>query len=51
MEADSGSTSLHTGGSNAEIGASSVVGRDMKLKLKFANYLANTANGLLAAIF
>ena len=26
-------------------------GRDMKIKLKFANYMANTANGLLAAIF
>ena len=23
----------------------------MKMKLKFANYMANTANGLLAAIF
>ena len=34
-----------------EIGASSVEGRDMKIKLKFANYMANTANGLLAAIF
>ena len=34
-----------------EIGASSVEGRDMKMKLKFANYMANTANGLLAAIF
>ena len=34
-----------------EIEASSVEGRDMKMKLKFANYLANTANGLLAAIF
>ena len=30
-----------------EIGASSVEGRDMKMKLKFAN----TANGLLAVIF
>ena len=34
-----------------EIGASSVEGRDMKMKLKVANYLANTSNGLLAAIF
>ena len=34
-----------------EIGASSVEGRDRKMKLKFANYMANTANGLLAAIF
>ena len=34
-----------------EIGASSVEGRDMKMKLKFTNYMANTANGLLAAIF
>ena len=36
-----------------EIGASSVEGRDMKMKakLEFANYMANTANGLLAAIF
>ena len=34
-----------------EIGASSVERRDMKMKLKFSNYRANTANGLLAAIF
>ena len=34
-----------------EIGASSVEGRNMKMKLKFANYMANTSNGLLAAIF
>ena len=34
-----------------EIRASSVEGRDMKMKLKFANYMANTANVLLAAIF
>ena len=34
-----------------EIGASSVEGRDIKMKLKFANYLANTANGLVAAVF
>ena len=25
--------------------------RDMKMKLKFTNYMANTVNGLLAAIF
>ena len=33
--------------------ASPVEGRDMKskMKLKFSNYMANTANGLLAAIF
>ena len=55
MEADSWSTNLHTGGSIAgRVGAASVEGRvrrDMKMKLKFANYMANTANGLLAAIF
>ena len=35
-----------------EIGKPSVKGRDMKMKkLRFANYMANTANGLLAAIF
>ena len=34
-----------------EIGASSVDRRDMMMKLKFANYMANTANGLMAAIF
>ena len=34
-----------------EIGASSVERRDMKMKLNFANYMANTANELLAAIF
>ena len=34
-----------------EIGASSVDGRYMKMKLKFANYMANTENGQLAAIF
>ena len=34
-----------------EIGASSVEGRDMKIKLKFSNYMANTANGLVAGIF
>ena len=34
-----------------EIGASSVEGRNMKMKLKFANYMANTSNGLLEAIF
>ena len=34
-----------------ERGASSVEGKDMKMKLKFANYMANTSNGLLAAIF
>ena len=26
-------------------------GNDMKMKLRFANYMANTANGLLVAIF
>ena len=26
-------------------------GRYIKMRLKFANYIANTANGLLAAIF
>ena len=31
-----------------EIGASLVEGRDMKMKLRFANYMANPANGLLA---
>ena len=52
MEADSGCKSLHTCGSTkGEIGASSVEGRDMKMKLKFANYMANTANGLLTTIF
>ena len=34
-----------------EIRALAVKGRDMKVKLKFANYVANTANGLLAPIF
>ena len=29
-----------------EIGASSVEGRDMKMKLTFVNYMANTANWL-----
>ena len=33
------------------IGASSVEGRDTKIKLRFANYMTNTANGFLAAIF
>ena len=28
-----------------EIGASAVEGRDMKMKQKFANYMANTAIG------
>ena len=55
MEADSGSTNLQfytlVAGLQGEIGASSVEGRDMKMKLKFANYMANTANGLLAVIF
>ena len=36
---------------HGEIGASSVEGFDMKIKLKFANYMANTTNCLLAAIF
>ena len=47
MELDSGCTSLHTGGIT-EIGASSVEGRDMKMKLKFAKCMVNIANGLLA---
>ena len=33
------------------IGASSVEGSDMKMKLKFLNYMANISNGLLTAIF
>ena len=34
-----------------EIGASSVEGSDMKMKLKFANYMSNASNGFLAGIF
>ena len=34
-----------------EIGAAAMEGRDMKMKLNFARYMANTANGLLAAVF
>ena len=34
-----------------EIGASSVEGRDRKMKQRFANYMVITANGLEAAIF
>ena len=34
-----------------DIGTSSVDGRDMKMKLKFASYMAKTANGLLETIF
>ena len=52
MEADSGAP-IYTPVSElrGEIGASSVEGRDKKMTLMFANYMANTANGLLAAIF
>ena len=33
------------------IGASTVEGRDMKIKLTFAQYMLRTKNGLLIAIF
>ena len=49
MEADSGCTSAHTGGSTS--GRDKGIISHMKIKLKFANYMANTANGLLTAIF
>ena len=39
------------GALQGEIGVSSVEGWDIKMKLKFANYMENTSNGLLAAIF
>ena len=44
MEVESWSTNLHTGISitGGRYRASSVEGRDMKLKLKFANYMAKT---------
>ena len=52
MEVDSRCTSLHTGGSTAGRDRGIISGgKDMKIKLKFTNYMASTANGLLAAIF
>ena len=52
MEADSRSTNLHTGGSIAGGDRSIFTGwKGHEDELKFAKYKANTANGLLAAIF
>ena len=34
-----------------EIGASTVEGRDSKIKLGFVQYMSRTSNGLLSAIF
>ena len=34
-----------------EVGASTVEGREMKIKLSFARYMTKTSNGLLAAIY
>ena len=34
-----------------EVGASTVEGRAMKIKLSFARYMTKTSNGLLAAIY
>ena len=52
MKADSGFTSFTpVAALLGKIGASSVVGRDMKIKLGFANYMANAKSGFLAAIY
>ena len=50
MEVDSWCTSLQTGAHN-KMWASSAKMKDMKIKLKFANYMEKTANGLMTAIF